>query len=113
MVVSTLNGEIISGMLNAITGFDYTFKELEECGERIWHMKRGLSNLMGITAADDMLPKRLLIPNTDGGAAGSAPNLELMLKEFYPARGLAADGRPTKETLSRLGLDDLASKLYQ
>ena len=112
MVVETLNGERISGMLNATTGFDYTFKELEECGERIWHMKRGLSNLMGITAADDKLPKQLLTANTNGGAAGSAPNLELMLKEFYPARGLAADGRPTKETLSRLGLNDLAKKLY-
>jgi len=112
MVVETLNGERISGMLNAATGFDYTFKELEECGERIWHMKRGLSNLMGITAADDRLPKQLLTPNTNGGAAGSAPNLELMLKEFYPARGLAADGRPTKETLSRLGLNELAKKLY-
>jgi aldehyde:ferredoxin oxidoreductase len=112
MVVETLNGERISGMLNAATGFDYTFKELEECGERIWHMKRGLSNLMGIKAADDRLPKQLLTPNTNGGAAGSAPNLELMLKEFYPARGLAADGRPTKETLSRLGLNELAKKLY-
>ena len=112
MVVETLNGERISGMLNAVTGFDYTFKELEECGERIWHMKRGLSNLMGITAADDQLPKRLLTPNTNGGAAGSAPDLELMLKEYYPVRGLAADGRPTKETLSRLELNDLAKKLY-
>lgn len=113
MVVETLNGESVAGILNAVTGFDYTFKEIRECGERIWHMKRGLCNLMGITAADDMLPKRLLTPNTDGGAAGSAPNLELMLKEFYPARGLAADGRPTKETLSRLGLGDLAGKLYK
>ena len=113
MVVSILNGEIVSGMLNAITGFDYTFKELEECGERIWHLKRGLSNLMGITAADDKLPKRLLTPNKDGGAAGLAPNIDLMLKEYYPARGLAADGRPTKETLSRLGLSELSAKLYK
>jgi len=113
MVVETLNGETITGMLNSTTGFDYTFNEIKECGERIWHMKRGLSNLMGITAADDKLPKRLLTPNTDGGAAGSAPNLEVMLKEYYPARGLAADGRPTKDTLSRLGLSELAAKLYR
>ncbi|MEA1959594.1 MAG: aldehyde ferredoxin oxidoreductase family protein [Chloroflexota bacterium] len=113
MVVETLNGESISGMLNATTGFDYNFKELEECGERIWHMKRGLSNLMGITSADDRLPRQLLTPNTDGGAAGCAPDLELMLKEYYPVRGLAEDGRPTKETLDRLGLDELKAKLYK
>lgn len=113
MVVETLNGETVSGLLNATTGFDYTFKEVEECGERIWHMKRGLSNLMGISAADDRLPKRLLTPNTDGGAAGCAPDLDLMLKEYYPVRGLGSDGRPTKETLDRLGLDELKAKLYQ
>jgi len=28
-------------------------------------------------------------------------------------RGLSADGRPTKETLNRLGLSDLAAKLYK
>jgi aldehyde:ferredoxin oxidoreductase len=36
-----------------------------------------------------------------------------MLKEFYPARGLGADGRPTKETLDKIGLSDLAVKLYK
>jgi len=34
------------------------------------------------------------------------------LKEFYPLRGLGADGRPSKETLNRLGLSDLSAKLY-
>jgi aldehyde:ferredoxin oxidoreductase len=36
-----------------------------------------------------------------------------MLKEYYPARGLNPDGRPSKETLTRLGLSDLAAKLYK
>jgi aldehyde:ferredoxin oxidoreductase len=35
-----------------------------------------------------------------------------MLKEYYPVRELAVDGWPTKETLERLGLNDLAKKLY-
>jgi aldehyde:ferredoxin oxidoreductase len=113
MVVSVVNGEDITELMNAATGYNYTFKELEECGERIWHMKRGISNLMGITAADDRLPRQILTPPKEGGAAGQAPNLDIMLKEFYPVRGLGADGRPTKETLNRLGLSDLAAKLYK
>jgi aldehyde:ferredoxin oxidoreductase len=68
---------------------------------------------MGITAADDRLPKHILTPTTEGGAAGQVPNLEVMLKEFYPARGLGSDGRPTKETLSKLGISELAAKLYK
>ena len=111
MLIFVLNGEDMAELLSAASGFDYTFKEIEECGERIWITKRGLDNLMGITAADDRLPRQILTPNKDGGAAGQAPNLNVMLKEFYPARGLGADGRPSKETLNRLGLSDLAAKL--
>jgi len=111
MLIFVVNGEDVAELLSAASGFDYTFKEIEGCGERIWHMKRGLSNLMGITAADDRLPKKILTPTKEGGAAGSVPDIALMLKEFYPARGLGADGRPSKETLDRLGLSELAAKL--
>jgi aldehyde:ferredoxin oxidoreductase len=68
---------------------------------------------MGTTAKDDRLPKNILTPNKEGGAAGLVPNLDLMLKEFYPIRGLGADGRPTKETLNSLGLPELAAKLHK
>jgi aldehyde:ferredoxin oxidoreductase len=112
MLIMAVDGEDVAELLSSASGFDYTFKELEECGERIWHTKRGLSNLMGIAAADDRLPRQILTAHTEGGAAGSVPNLDLMLKEFYPLRGLGADGRPTKETLNRLGLSDLSAKLY-
>ena len=98
-------------MMKFSTGFDYTLEELVECGERIWMLKRGLNNLMGVTAADDRLPKRMLTPFTEGGAAGSVPDMDLMLKEYYPIRGLDAEGRPLKEKLQGLGLSDLASAL--
>jgi len=97
--------------LKAATGFDYDLDEIMECGERIWMIQRGLNNLMGVTAADDRMPKRILTPHTDGLAAGSVPNVELMLKEYYKARGLDANGRPLKEKLNGLGLSDLAAKL--
>ena len=103
--------DILDG-LRAATGYDYDLKEMMECGERIWFLKRGLDNLMGVTRADDRLPKRILTPTKEGPAAGSVPNLELMLKEYYQLRGLDAKGRPLKEKLNGLGLADLAAKLY-
>jgi aldehyde:ferredoxin oxidoreductase len=111
MLLAVINAEDFADLMVTSSGFDYTFPELVECGERIWHMKRGVSNLMGVTAKDDRLPKQILTPPAEGGAAGSKVDLELMLKEFYPARGLNPDGRPSKETLGRLGLNDLAAKL--
>jgi aldehyde:ferredoxin oxidoreductase len=99
--------------LKATTGFDYDLDEIMECGERIWMLQRGLNNLMGVTAVDDRMPKRILTPHTDGPVAGSVPDVELMLKEYYKARGLDANGRPLKEKLNKLGLSDLAAKLHK
>jgi aldehyde:ferredoxin oxidoreductase len=113
MTVLALDGEDVAELLSAASGFDYSFEELVECGERIWHTKRGLSNLMGIQTEDDRLPRQILTPPPDGGAKGSAPGLDIMLKEFYPARGLDSAGRPSKETLDRLGLAELSAKLYR
>ncbi len=102
----------LAQVLSAATGFDYDLNEIMQCGERIWMLQRGLNNLMGVTAADDRMPKRLLTPVPDGGAAGSVPDVELMLKDYYKARGLDAKGRPLKEKLTSLGLSELAAKLY-
>ncbi len=112
MLTMVMNSDDLTQLLASSSGFDYTFSELVECGERIWHTKRGVSNLMGITAVDDRLPKRILTPTAEGPVAGIKIDLDLMLKEYYPARGLNPDGRPSKETLARLGLDDLAAKLH-
>jgi len=99
------------GMLRTTTGFDYSLEELMQCGERIWMLKRGLNNLMGVTAADDRLPQRILTPLKEGAAAGSVPDMELMLKEYYNLRGLDAKGYPRKDKLTGLGLSELATRL--
>ena len=101
----------LADALKAATGFDYDLNEIMECGERIWMLQRGLNNLMGVTATDDRLPKRIKTPHTEGGAAGSVPDEELLKKEYYKARGLDTNGRPLKDKLNSLGLNALAAKL--
>ena len=113
IIIPVTNAEDLVDLMRSASGFDYDLNELMECGERIWNLKRGISNLMGITSADDRLPRQILTPTSEGGAVGSVPDLELMLKEYYPARGLQADGRPSKEKLLSLSLPELAGKLYQ
>ncbi len=81
------------------------------CGQRVWHLKRGLANLMGARDIDDRLPARLLQPLGEGGAAGSAPDLSKMKREYRGLRGLGEDGVAGAATLRRLGLDELAAKL--
>ncbi|MFO8101869.1 MAG: aldehyde ferredoxin oxidoreductase family protein [Dehalococcoidia bacterium] len=104
------SGELVE-LTNAASGFDYTLEELMTCGERIWMLKRGMDNLMGVTSADDKLPKQLVTSPPDGPALGSVPDMDLMLSEFYEIRKFDASGRPRKEKLESLGLSDLAAKL--
>jgi aldehyde:ferredoxin oxidoreductase len=108
-----LNATQAVDMVNHVTGFDYTIKEVMGLGRRIWYLKRGLSNLFGARAEHDLLPKRLLTPMEAGPTQGSVPDMDLMVKEFYQLRGFNDDGIPKREVLEELGLSDLAGLLYQ
>ncbi len=102
----------ILNSLSYSTGFNYTLEDMMKIGERIWYLKRGINNLLGIKRQDDRLPEKILIPTTEGAAAGSVPDIELMLNEFYKIRNFDKEGRPKREKLEELGLGSLADKLY-
>ena len=75
-------------------------------GERIWNLARLFNLKAGIDKSQDTLPKRLLsIPIPDGPAAGQLHRLDEMLPEYYQLRGWDADGVPTDEKLTELGLN--------
>ncbi|MBN2298552.1 MAG: aldehyde ferredoxin oxidoreductase family protein [Deltaproteobacteria bacterium] len=111
-LVDILKPETILEAFNAITGFNLSTGELLESGMRDWTLKRGFNNLLGITAKDDKLPKRLLIALEEGGAAGSVPDVKLLLSEYYAIRGLDEKGFPRPEKLTELGLIELKNRLY-
>ena len=98
-------------LLNAATGRDYTLEEVKLIGERIWLLKRFLGNMMGVTAADDRLPQKILTPVNEGGAAGLVPDIEMMMKEYYEARGFDERGFPNEERLIATGLAGIAERL--
>ncbi|MDT8272438.1 MAG: aldehyde ferredoxin oxidoreductase family protein [Desulfomonilia bacterium] len=112
-VAYIIKPETILDAFNAITGWNLGFDELLQAGMRDWTLKRGFNNLLGITAKDDKLPKRIMTAHTEGGAAGSIPDENLLLKEYYALRGLDERGYPLQEKLMELGLDDLKTRLYQ
>ncbi len=111
-VAWTLSANELAEMVRVTTGFDFTLKDLLACGERIWLLKRGLGNVMGVSAKDDRLPKRILTPLKEGAAVGSVPDVKKLLREYYQVRGLDKNGKPQREVLVKAGLEDLAKKLY-
>lgn len=103
-VLGCITADDFTAMLRVTTGFDYTLNELLECGERVWLLKRGLNNLMGITRKDDRLPLKILSPVKEGAAVDSVPDIEKMLSEYYELRGLDNSGVPKREALEKAGL---------
>ncbi len=98
-------------LVNAACGYDWTIEDMMKCGERGWNIKRLINRNMGLTRANDTLPKALLQPYAEGGAAGFAPDLQAMLSAYYEARGWHKEtGMPTEEKLKELGLGELESR---
>jgi aldehyde:ferredoxin oxidoreductase len=110
-VMGTLGFDDLVDAHKTITGEDFTQEELLQTAERMVLLKRGLSNLMGMTKEDEKLPKRIMTPMESGPTAGSVPDMELMLNEYYELRGIDSAGRPKKEKLAELNLGDLADIL--
>jgi len=102
-------------MLNLVTGWDATERELEETGERICNLERALHAREGVARAQDALPHRVMHePIPDGPHKGMRcppEELEAMKDEFYAIRGWDENGVPTAKTLKRLKLDDVADAL--
>lgn len=105
MAMSRLDPARTVELVNAATGWDWDVDDLLRAGERQFNLKRLINLRLGITAEDDRLPRRFLTePRPTGGAAGVVPDLDVMLRIYYELRGWDAQGRPTQETLARLGL---------
>jgi len=97
--------ENIAPQIDAACEGDWSVDKCLEAGERIWNMERLYNNEAGFTADDDTLPKRLLKEAIKSGPTkGEVNRLGEMLPRYYEIRGWTADGKPTPETLSRLGL---------
>jgi len=93
-------------LLSAATGHDWSLEEMMRAGERAWNLKRMFNGRLGLTHATEKLPKLLFEPLPDGGQAGHVPDMELMLHEYYAARGWdEATGQPTPAKLESLGLN--------
>ena len=100
------------GALLGITGgIPFDANGVLQAGDRIINVQRAFACREGITRKDDTLPKRLITPLPDGGAAGKAADLEYQLNEYYQLRGWSENGIPTKAKLTELGLQKIAEDL--
>lgn len=103
----------ISEILTSITGWNYAPADLNTAGERSVNIKRAISNKLGVSRKDDKLPKVCIEALKEGSTAGKSPDMDLMLKDYYTFRKWDwKTGKPTKEKLVELGMEDIARDLW-
>jgi aldehyde:ferredoxin oxidoreductase len=94
------------------TGIEITPEELRLTGERINNIGRLFNIREGFTRKDDHLPAKVMstpIPEdtVSKGSFISKKELNLMLDDYYEARGWTPEGLPTLEKMEELQLQDL------
>jgi len=99
-------------ILSAATGVDYDTDRLVQILDRIYTLERAFNvRQAGISRKDDTLPEYPEIKNTPEGIE-KQKKFQDLLTEYYRLRGWdEKTGRPTRETLERLGLKYVADEL--
>ena len=103
----------IAEMLSNVTGWEYSPADLHTAAERSLNIKRAIGNRLGVTREDDRLPDINLVALKEGSTANKSPDMDLMLRDYYDYRKWDWDtGKPTREKLLELGLEDAARDLW-
>jgi aldehyde:ferredoxin oxidoreductase len=103
---------LITGMINASTGWNVDLEQLLKAGERIFQLQRALSCKLGISNKDDVLPELITRPIPEGGTEGHVPNMQKMLPEYYALRDWdKSTGKPSKKRLETLGMPEIAASI--
>ncbi len=99
----------LADLISAATGLSFSLEQLTQLGERVSNVERSFNVRVGVGRADDTLPRRLLVEPV----GGQVVELDPLLDDFYSACGWhQTTGAPTSAKLRELGLDDVASQLY-
>lgn len=107
--------DLLADLINALTGTELSGKSLLRIGDRIYNVEKAFNSREGLTRKDDNFTNpekftREKVP--DGPAKGQVAERDMMLDEYYKARGWDVEtGLQTYETLAGLGLTDIAEEL--
>ena len=104
--------EEMANLFSDVIGDKYKIDDLKVLGERLVNLKRIFNIKMGLTSENDKLPAILLEP-LDGGTEGKVPDMDILLKEYYEHRNWdPKTGKPNKEKLIELGLDEFIDEVW-
>lgn len=103
--------ENMAEMFSTGTGIELSEEEIMLAGRRIINIERAFNMREGFSREHDKLPYRIMNDPLNG-FVNSQAELDEMLDEYFKLHEWdVTTGRPTKETLEKLGLADVAGEL--
>ena len=115
MFLSGVPWTTVADAVGAATGWDFSWREAADVGERALTLMRAFNVRHGETREHNSVSPRMLEPPLDGPAKGISvgEKWDEMVDTYYEARGWDKEGRPLPETLKRIGLEDVARELWR
>jgi len=110
-----LKAECLPDSLKYATGHPFTLDDVQEIGDRIATLRTAYNHREGIRNIDFATPPRTIgQPPLEGGpVAGVTVDLDTQVRDYLEAIGWDTEtGKPTKETLERLGLGFAVADLH-
>ncbi len=108
------NLDLVARLLNAACETNYTEESIKTVGKRIWTLTRLFNLREGFSRRDDSIPPRVYLdPLPEGNPKGKVlpeQDFQRMLSEYYRLLGWDDQGRPTRETLRELDLEDITGR---
>jgi len=113
MFVTGVQLKHVADTVGAATGWDFTWREAVDVGERINNLMRAFNIRHGHTREHNAISPRIAEAPHEGPAKGISigPKFDKMVDDYYEAMGWDKAGRPLPETLKRLGLESVIKDL--
>jgi aldehyde:ferredoxin oxidoreductase len=100
--------------MHSVTGWDINLDELLKTGERISNLRTAYNIREGLNPIEFAVPGRVvgIPPLTEGPTAGKTVDEETLYNEYLIEMDWdLKTGKPSKNKLIELGLEDVAAKL--
>ena len=104
-----------ANLITAVTGWDFSMLDVLSTGERIAHMRQAFNVREGIRPSDFQLPARVKgqPPLKEGPLANVTIDVDSLAREYLQVMEWdLGTGRPSKEKLMTMGLEDMARDLW-
>ncbi len=102
----------VAELIAPVTGWDFGWAEGLKAGRRILTLRQAFNAREGLSPDEFKLPKRVTVPQSVGPAAGVKIDFDSLKSGYFAAMGWdLKSGKPYRQTLLDLGLDELTKDL--